>query len=1164
MPGLLGVQRKMKIDSLLNLVREKPAYKRLLQIIGKNGASAAVIEAARPYLLAALHTDLKRPMLVVTSRPEQSRLLAEQLSAWLNTGNVTSVPEPNGLPYTRSGADALNTLERLRVLSALTAPGMDSTALILVTSVAALMQKLPSATRFREGWIAVNAGCQTEPLSLVSKLLRLGYHSESMVEVPGTFSRRGDILDIFPPLREIPARLEFFGNEIESIRSFDPLTQRSFKTMEKLHISPATEIAPHFIDDNAAVDRLINSLKQSDIIEYARQKFGEDIEQFKSGRYLQDSSFYAPLLNTDCLFDYLPRETLTVLDAPEAIQNEARFFIDTADKVLEQRVAGKEIPTSFPAPYLAWSDINAGMDKSGILELASGESTDNSTSVTLGFASAQSYAGQMESWVRELKRLREQRTLIAVVSHQSARLLEILSDSGIQATVVEEITGTLAHGSIILVQGLLAKGWKLGKDVCLFTDSELFGFVKQQRLSHRRPVARHKLLHDIRQGDYVVHIEHGIGRFSGVMTMQAGGLMREYMLLTYAAGDHLYVPTDQADRVERYIGAADKEPSLTRLGSLEWVHSKEKARQSAANIAEELLEIYAAREVIQGFSYSADNPWQMELEASFPYVETPDQLTAIARIKEDMSQVRPMDRLVCGDVGYGKTEVALRAAFKAVMDGKQVAVLVPTTVLAQQHYTTFKERLSAFPIRVESLSRFKSHREQQEIVSGIADGAVDIAIGTHRLLQKDIAFKDLGLLVIDEEQRFGVTHKEHFKRLRREIDVLTLSATPIPRTLNLSLAGVRDMSVMETPPEDRLPVRTFVAEYNVQLIHEAIVRELERGGQVFFVHNRVQNIGILAEKLKVIVPEAKIGVGHGQMPEEALEKVMADFASHNIDVLLCTTIIESGLDIPNANTLIVNHADKMGLTQLYQLRGRIGRGASTAYAYFLYDKGTRLTPDADQRLRTIYEATELGAGFGIAMKDLEIRGAGNILGVRQSGHINSVGFSLYSQLLAEAVEDQKSRKAAEKNGKTFTPPLKLPAPTVALPQSAFIPESYVADTDTRLSLYKSLAGARNPETVESLSKDFKDRFGEFPPEVKNLLYAVKVKVLAASARLESVSTENGQIVLRRPFGTHFDIAGFGAQRAGIKVSVNQIRLDTDTLGHQWTETLEDTLLHLSW
>jgi len=548
------------------------------------------------------------------------------------------------------------------------------------------------------------------------------------------------------------------------------------------------------------------------------------------------------------------------------------------------------------------------------------------------------------------------------------------------------------------------------------------------------------------------------------------------------------------------------------------------------------------------------------MEAAFPYVETPDQLTAITQIKEDMSRPRPMDRLVTGDVGYGKTEVALRAAFKAVMDGKQVAVLVPTTVLAQQHLATFCERLAAFPVKIEMLSRFRNHREQQEIITCLADGRVDIVIGTHRLLQKDVLFKDLGLVIIDEEQRFGVSHKEHFKKLRREVGVLTLSATPIPRTLHMSLVGVRDMSVMETPPEERLPIKTYVAEFSECLVREAIIRELERGGQVFFVHNRVQSIEIMAATLRTLVPEARIAVGHGQMDEDALEVVMTDFTQGRVDVLLCSTIIESGLDVPNANTLIINRADRLGLTQLYQLRGRVGRGTNLAYAYFLYDKDKHLTDDAGKRLSTIFEATELGAGFGIAMKDLEIRGAGNILGVRQSGHINAVGFSYYTQLLAESVEDLKAERVASQEGKSVPRRVRLPAPTVDLPLPAFIPDDYVVDNETRLSLYQGLAGTRDLEKVNVWAKEFQDRFGKVPPEATNLLYALKVKILAAGAGIASVATEGGDIVLRRPQDIAFDLPRLSRlSRPGIKLASFQIRLNMKTLGEGWPKVLEEIL-----
>jgi transcription-repair coupling factor (superfamily II helicase) len=547
------------------------------------------------------------------------------------------------------------------------------------------------------------------------------------------------------------------------------------------------------------------------------------------------------------------------------------------------------------------------------------------------------------------------------------------------------------------------------------------------------------------------------------------------------------------------------------------------------------------------------------MESAFPYVETPDQLDAISEVKEDMEKPKPMDRLVCGDVGYGKTEIAIRAAFKAVMDGRQVAVLVPTTVLAQQHYATFSERLDAFPVKVEVLSRFRSPSEQRTVVERLAAGAVDICIGTHRLIQKDIVFKNLGLLIIDEEQRFGVNHKEYLKKMRQEVDVLTLSATPIPRTLHMSLVGVRDMSTMETPPEARLPVKTYVAEYNDHLVREAILREMERNGQVFFLHNRVQSINMVAEKLRELVPEARIATGHGQMPEDELEKVMTAFTQDQVDVLVCTTIIESGLDMPNANTIIVNKADKFGLTQLYQLRGRVGRGANLAYAYFLYDKEKRLTPIAHKRLRTIYEATELGAGYSIAMKDLEIRGAGNLLGTRQSGHITAVGFSLYTRLLADAVDEQKALRAGK-----VKPPPKLPPPTVDLPLDAFIPEEYVSDVDTRLELYRTLGNIESAEKLDDVTQEFTDRFNTPPPEVANLLYALRIKALGAKAGIESISTDEGQIVIRRFGELPFDSLKLAPlMRDGITIGRTQIRINYKKIGRAWKGVVEQLLKALT-
>jgi transcription-repair coupling factor (superfamily II helicase) len=688
------------------------------------------------------------------------------------------------------------------------------------------------------------------------------------------------------------------------------------------------------------------------------------------------------------------------------------------------------------------------------------------------------------------------------------------------------------------VQGALAEGWVLkdeGGTLCvkdekenlhpsreafiphpsiLLTDAELFGWSrpKPRRVAKTKAASPEAFFSDLAMGDYIVHIDHGIGIFRGLTRIALNGPEREFLQIEYLRGDTLYVPVHQIDRLSRYTAPGGHAPTLSRLGTAEWAQVKERTLKAVADIADELLELYAAREVVSGHAFAPDNQWQHELEASFAYVETEDQLQVIDQVKADMEKPQPMDRLVVGDVGYGKTEVALRAAFKAATDGKQVAILVPTTVLAQQHYNTFSERLAPFPLTVEMLSRFRSDKEQRDIVERIRTSGVDIVIGTHRLFSDDVQFKDLGLLIIDEEQRFGVVHKERLKQLKSQVDVLTLTATPIPRTLYLSLSGARDMSTIETPPEDRLPIRTYVAEYDERLVREAILRELDRGGQVFFVHNRVRGINIVADQLRKRVPEANIAVGHGQMPEEQLESVMAEFAIGKSDVLVCTTIIESGIDIPNANTLIVNHADKFGLAQLYQLRGRVGRSAACAYAYFLHEKNHPLSAEAHDRLQSIAEASELGAGFQIAMRDLEIRGAGDILGARQSGHIAAVGFDLYCRLLAHAVEVARAKMQgsdAAKPGSTA-----LASPLIDLPLPAQIPEDYVPDSGLRLRLYRRLADIRADAQVDEIAKELEDRFGKPPEQIENLLYLLRVKVAATQANLASISVEDGRIVIK--------------------------------------------------
>ena len=615
-------------------------------------------------------------------------------------------------------------------------------------------------------------------------------------------------------------------------------------------------------------------------------------------------------------------------------------------------------------------------------------------------------------------------------------------------------------------------------------------------------------------GDFVVHIDHGVGQFLGLVDRTVDSIERDYLVVEYAEGDQLFVPVHQADRITRYIGSDNRKPSRSRLGGVEWRNVKKRVTEAVVEVAEDLLSLYSQRQIITGYAFSEDTPWQQELEASFPYIETEDQIRVLNEVKQDMESSQPMDRLICGDVGYGKTEVALRAAFKSVMDGKQVAMLVPTTVLAQQHFYTFKERLAAFPVEVEMLSRFRTQQQQRDILLRLALGNLDIIIGTHRLIQADIEFKDLGLLIIDEEQRFGVSHKEYLKQLRTEIDVLTLTATPIPRTLYMALTGVRDISTINTPPDERLPIITHVGSYSKRLVRQAILRELERGGQVFFVHNRVQTIPAMLSHLNRVVPEARIAIAHGQMDEKTLSKRMEQFTSGEIDVLLSTSIIESGLDIPNANTLIVDRADTFGLSQLYQLRGRVGRGAQRAYAYFFKHRRKKPTYEGYQRLETIAENIQLGAGFSIAMRDLEIRGAGDILGTRQHGHIAAVGFHLYTRLLAESVTRiRKDHGLPPEPGVLALDSLR-PMVSIDLPLNASISPDYVPDKNMRLRLYRRMADLRSVAEIEAMDAEFTDRFGIPPKPVRNLLYQFKIKLLAEQADIANIGVENNQIVLR--------------------------------------------------
>lgn len=1164
----------MNLSGLLPLIRSTSALGGVLAALEQGSPRRLVLgvsDGAKAATIAALAQGLSCPVLVLAARPDRARALVEELAVWLgDEGRVFLFPERDPLPYERLAPDPEAVRDRLRVLALLSATG-DGPAPIVVASSQAVAQRTLSPEARAEAVVTVGVGSPLEPESFLRHLSASGgYRFLPLVDEAGQASRRGGIIDVFPPTSDMPLRIELVGNRVESLRLFDPTSQRSVSPLNALAIGPAREV----LLPPSGLEELRKRLDFARCLPGVAERFQEELSSLAAAASFSGDAFYVPFLAQGTLLDFLPPEAIVVCDEPsdlaaaldelEAQGQEVRAELEEKGELPGPKV-GRPAGPGLPLPHLTWRELTPhlenGWQRIDLSRWASGEGDD---SLRPPFRPAPAYGGRLRTVITEaLAGLRQGKSFV-IVSQQAPRLSNLLGEEDVAATPTSEVVAPMEPGGLAVIQGSLPGGWRLATDsydLTLLTDTEIFGFTKQRRALPRRGIDRQAFLAELAPGDHVVHVEHGIARFVGLVRLTFDGHEREYLELHYAESDRLFVPTDQLDRVSRYVGPGDHTPSLTRLGSQEWARTKARVRRAVGDLARELLALYAAREVIPGHAFSPDTPWQLELEASFPYVETPDQVLAIRQVKQDMEMPRPMDRLVCGDVGYGKTEVAIRAAFKAVLEGMQVAMLVPTTVLAQQHFQTFSQRLAGFPLRVEMLSRFRSEAEQRQVVADLAAGTVDIVIGTHRLIQKDVQFKNLGLVIIDEEQRFGVAHKERLKQMRREVGVLTLSATPIPRTLYMALGSIRDMSTMETPPEERLPIKTYISEFDERLIREAILREVDRGGQVYFVHNRVQRIEYVARRLRQMVPEAEIAVAHGQMPEHELEQVMLDFVNGRIDVLVCTTIIESGLDIPNVNTIIIHQADKLGLAQLYQLRGRVGRGASLAYAYLIYDRKARLTEAAQKRLQTIFEATELGAGFQIALRDLEIRGAGNLLGPEQSGPMAAVGFDLYCRLLAEAVE----RLRAVMQGQAPPPPPKEgPEVTIDLPLSAHLPESYVPDLNLRLALYQRMARMESLSAVDELAQELTDRFQAPPPLARNLLYVVRLRVLALQAGVQSMATEDGEIVVRLKEGRLLPADALRDRLPeSVRLGRTTLRLDRARLGPAWPQALQRVMEELA-
>ena len=1157
----------MNLSGLLPLIENLDAFKNVTRQLREQATlTADVIESARAPLILALSRALYVPLIILTPRSDRAKQLASELNIWSpDSANIFDFPEPDPLFYERVpwGADTI--AARLAALSALA----QNPAPIIVASVRAAMQKTVPAAELVAGMRVLRRGETANLTELLTALGALGYNYQAVVETPGTFSRRGGILDVWAPADPQPVRVEFLGDEMDSLRAFDPATQRSAHTLKAVMLTPASEALP---GRGRAVAAAVATWDLSACHPIAESGFKRDRETLAEGRRFAGIEFYLQYFyaQSASLLDHLSAQGLLIVEDWAEVEAHAQSLEFQAEDVRGDLEARRELPPNVAAPYLAWQTLREKLlrRKRLLFDYATpGEA------MALPFTPGPRYGGQLRKVLDELFKRRDEHARVIVVTRQAERLAELLRERDFFTKPTTHLAHVPEPGHLVLVQGALAEGFKLHVEdstsnlkpetlnVELLTDAELFGWSrpKPRRAAKPKTASPEAFFADLAIGDYIVHIDHGIGIFRGLARIALNGPEREFLQIEYQRGDTVYVPVHQIDRLSRYVAPGGHPPVLSRLGTAEWSQVKERTRKAIADIADELLELYAAREIVSGHAFAPDNQWQHELEAAFPYVETEDQLRVIDDVKADMEKARPMDRLIVGDVGYGKTEVALRAAFKAANDGKQVAILVPTTVLAQQHFNSFSERLAPFPLAVEMLSRFRSDKEQRAIVEKIKTGAVDIVIGTHRLLSDDVQFKDLGLLIIDEEQRFGVVHKEKLKQLKQQVDVLTLTATPIPRSLYLSLAGARDMSTIETAPEERLPIRTYVAEYDERIVRDAILRELDRGGQVFLVHNRVRGIHIVAEQIRRLVPEANVTVGHGQMGEGELEQVMLEFATGKYDVLICTTIIESGIDIPNANTLIVHHADKFGLAQLYQLRGRVGRSSARAYAYFLYEKNHPLSAEAHERLQAIAEASELGAGFQIAMRDLEIRGAGEILGARQSGHIAAVGFDLYCRLLANAVDLARAKSQEPRAAEKAHVPL-LAAPLIDLPIPAQLPEDYVPEAGLRLRLYRRLADIATLTQVDEIAHELTDRFGKPPEPVANLLYVLRLKVVAIQARIASLNVEEGRIVIR--FGREDPALAAKLQtrfKDRLRVSRDRAWLPGPDSDPQWRERLTTTL-----
>jgi transcription-repair coupling factor (superfamily II helicase) len=1086
-------------DLLIDQLKNMKVYKELLEDIDKKASPIALYgiqDENIAHILYALKKHQDKPVFIITYDTAKARALRTRLNDLKKEGS-SELRYKELIYYDIVATSREIVYDRVKFLNDL----IEGENKIYIASIDSLMMPVLKKRRFEESIYDVEIGSEIDLKSFTNHLNLLHYERVERVEQCGQYSIRGGIVDVYSPQYDDPLRIELFDTEVDSLRFFDSRDQRTLQNVSKAKIIQAGEIILYPEEKLKIAQKVrrdlekINAELDDELYkERINKKFMNIIERLEQNIALPNPDILLPYIGNylESAFSYIIENSMVILDESSRVKQRYEDKRESYSQKFTEWYQQGEIMKSHTKIFKTYKKFIEGLQIYSIITMSMLSKSDDlfrpQKIHTIVSKEIVFYNHKMDLLINDLKKwqIRGYKVIIAAGNVQKAeRIDELLNENKVAHRRVNEISESIQSSEIVIVPIGIERGVEYPEiKFVLVSDREIYGIHKTKKKRKSRDKNRKKIdtFTDLKVGDFVVHESHGIGRYMGIEKLDIQGIIKDYMEIQYSGEDKLFVPVDQMDLIQKYIGGDSLKPRVNRLNSTEWQKTKTRAKKAIEDMADELIELYAKRKAARGYQFSADTNWQKEFEDLFPYEETDDQLRCIEEIKGDMENQKVMDRLLCGDVGYGKTEVALRAAFKAAIDSKQVAILVPTTILAQQHYNTISERFRDYPVKVQMLSRFRTKGQQREIMNGVKNGEVDIVVGTHRILSDELKFKDLGLLIIDEEQRFGVKHKEKIKQFKANIDVLTLTATPIPRTLHMSMIGVRDMSVIEEPPEERIPVQSYVLEFNENVIRDSILKEIDRDGQVFYVYNRVQGIDEIAKKIQEIVPEARVGIGHGQMGERELENVMIDFMNYEYDVLVATTIIETGLDVSRANTMIIHDADKMGLSQLYQLRGRVGRSNRIAYAYFMYERNKSLTEIAEKRLKAIKEFTEFGSGFKIAMRDLELRGAGNLLGSQQSGHMESIGYELYVKYLEEAV---KKLQGIDVRDDIET--------EVDFNVDAYIPKKYIDDEILRVETYKKIAMISDQESYEDMLDELIDRFGEYPRAVSNLLKIAKIK-----------------------------------------------------------------------